>query len=170
MRSDTRIAEKFCWAADAPATRFCIEVWDSGVGIMGDQLPHVFEEYYQGSEGVERGGLGLGLAIVKRLAEILDHKVDVSSTPGKGTAFSIRVPQGQQAHADAPQSRETSDHDDAPFLGTILVIEDEMTVRKALGALLRAKGIRATTVATGIDAVTSDQPARHASRFDIIRL
>src|SRR5262249_11594756 len=47
-----------------------IEVWDSGVGITEDQLPQIFEEYYQGTEGVQRGGFGLGLAIVKRLGEI----------------------------------------------------------------------------------------------------
>ena len=84
-----------------------IEVWDSGVGIIGDQLPRVFEEYYQGSEGSERGGSGLGLAIVRRLADILDHRVDVSSTPGRGTGFSIEVPRGQ-AHADCSRNQSNS--------------------------------------------------------------
>ena len=46
-----------------------IEVWDSGVGITEDQLPHIFDEYYQGTGGAERGGFGLGLAIVKRLGD-----------------------------------------------------------------------------------------------------
>ena len=68
-----------------------IEVWDTGIGIPGDQLPHIFEEYYCDAE---RGGFGLGLAIVRRLGEILDHRVDVRSTPGKGTGFSIEVPRG----------------------------------------------------------------------------
>jgi signal transduction histidine kinase len=70
--------------------RIRIEVWDSGVGIAGDQLPHIFDEYYQGPEGSRRGGFGLGLAIVKRLAEILEHRVDVRSVPGKAPAFSSK--------------------------------------------------------------------------------
>jgi PAS domain S-box-containing protein len=65
-----------------------IEVWDSGgVGITEDQLPHIFNEYYQGTGGTERGGFGLGLAIVKRLGNILGHGIDVRSIPGKGTGF-----------------------------------------------------------------------------------
>ena len=77
-----------------------IEVWDTGIGIPGDQLPHIFEEYYCDPE---RGGFGLGLAIVRRLGEILDHRVDVRSTPGKGTGFSIEVPRGR-AYAGGSES------------------------------------------------------------------
>ena len=47
-----------------------IEVWDSGVGITEDELRHIYDEYYQGADGAERGGFGLGLAIVKRLGGI----------------------------------------------------------------------------------------------------
>ena len=72
-----------------------IEVWDSGVGITEDQLPHIFHEYYQGTGGAERGGFGLGLAIVKRLGEILGHRVEVRSISGKGTRFFIEVPRGR---------------------------------------------------------------------------
>src|SRR5258708_34058315 len=43
-----------------------IEGWDGGVGITEDQLPHIFQEHYQGTDGVERGGFGLGLPIVRR--------------------------------------------------------------------------------------------------------
>ena len=48
-----------------------IEVWDTGIGIPGDKLSHIFEEYYCDAE---RGGFGLGLAIVRRLGEIFDHR------------------------------------------------------------------------------------------------
>src|SRR5258706_2356601 len=68
-----------------------IEVWDSGVGITEDQLPHIFHEHYQGTDGTERGGFGLGLAIVKRLGEVLDHRVEERSILGDGTPFSIQV-------------------------------------------------------------------------------
>ena len=71
-----------------------LEVWDSGVGIAQEQVPHIFQEYYQGAHGTERGGFGLGLAIVRRMGKMLDHRIDVHSTPGRGTGFSIEVPRG----------------------------------------------------------------------------
>jgi signal transduction histidine kinase/CheY-like chemotaxis protein len=138
-----------------------IEVWDSGVGITGDELPRIFEEYYQGSEGSDRGGFGLGLAIVRRLGDILDHKVYVRSTPGRGTGFAIEVPRGQP-HVDATERARTSDHDCDPFRGTVLIIEDETSVRSALHKLLKARGVGVIGVATGNDAVTLiNQHAMH---------
>lgn len=131
--------------------RIRIEVWDSGAGITDNQLPHIFGEYYQGDG--ERGGFGLGLAIVKRLGDTLGHRVDVHSTPGKGTGFSIEVPRGQK-HVDAPQSVRVPDHDGDPFPGTVLVIEDETSVRSSIIRLLKTRGIVAVVVATGNDALT----------------
>jgi PAS domain S-box-containing protein len=127
-----------------------IEVWDTGIGIPGDQLPHIFEEYYCDAE---RGGFGLGLAIVRRLGEILDHRVDVRSRPGKGTAFSIEVPRGQ-AYVGVSESVPTLDFDGEPFRGTVLVIEDETTVRSALNRMLTLSGIGVIGAATVSDAVT----------------
>ena len=128
--------------------RIRIEVWDTGIGIPGDQLPHIFEEYYCDAE---RGGFGLGLAIVRRLAEMLDHRVDVRSTPGKGTAFSIEVPRGQ-ARAEMAESAVASDVDGEIFRGTVLVIEDETSVRSALKQVLTSRGIEVIGVATVSDA------------------
>jgi len=129
-----------------------IEVWDSGVGVADDQLPHIFKEYYQGTEGVARGGFGLGLAIVRRLGEILDHKVDVRSTSGKGTGFSIEVPRGH-ATAQGPLSAWAPDHESSTFRGVLLIIEDETTVRSAINRLLKATGIRAVVAATASEAL-----------------
>ena len=128
--------------------RIRIEVWDTGIGISGDQLPHIFEEYYCDAE---RGGFGLGLAIVRRLGEILDHRVDVRSTPGRGTAFSIEVPRGQ-ARVDVAESTITPDVDGEIFRGTVLVIEDETSVRAALKQVLTSRGMEVIGVATVSDA------------------
>jgi signal transduction histidine kinase/ActR/RegA family two-component response regulator len=130
-----------------------IEVWDTGVGITEDQLQHVFDEYYQGTAGAERGGFGLGLAIVRRLGEVLEHPVDVRSIPGRGTRFSIEVPLGRSAtgvdHANAPVHLR---NEAFPF--SVLAIEDETTVRTALRRFFREKGIKAAIVATAADALT----------------
>ena len=129
-----------------------IEVWDSGIGIAEDQLPLIFEEYYQSADGAERGGFGLGLAIVRRLAKILDHRLGVRSARGRGTGFSIEVPCGQQS-VTTQGSLTSQDHQRDSFAGTILVVEDELSVRTSLNRLLKAKGIGAMVVATGDDAL-----------------
>jgi signal transduction histidine kinase/ActR/RegA family two-component response regulator len=130
-----------------------IEVWDSGVGITEDQLPHIFQEYYQGRGGVEQGGFGLGLAIVKRLGEVLDHRVEVRSTPGKGTRFSIVVPRGRSPVNVPEAAPPVHPHNDA-FLGSVLAIDDEASVRTSLGRLLKARGVEATIVASATEALT----------------
>jgi PAS domain S-box-containing protein len=127
-----------------------IEVWDTGIGIPGDQLPHIFEEYYCDAE---RGGFGLGLAIVRRLGEILGHRVDVRTTPGKGTGFSIEVPRGR-AYVGVSESIPTADVGGELFRGTVLVIEDEASVRSALHRMLTSMGIGVIEAATVSDAAT----------------
>ena len=130
-----------------------IEVWDSGVGITEDELPHIFHEYYQGTGGAERGGFGLGLAIVKRLGEVLDHRVEVRSIAGKGTRFFIEVPLGRSGVKVPEAPPQVHPHKDA-FSGSVLVIEDEASVRSALGRLLKTSGVDATIVATVAEALT----------------
>jgi CheY-like chemotaxis protein/anti-sigma regulatory factor (Ser/Thr protein kinase) len=129
-----------------------VEVWDSGVGIAEDQLSHIFDEYYQGTEGVQRGGFGLGLAIVKRLGEILNHRVAVRSTPGKGTGFSIEVPQGRTNVRKFP-SEPAPVSGSKTFVGNLLVIEDEISVRTAINRLLKVSGIRVTLAASADEAL-----------------
>ena len=130
-----------------------IEVWDSGVGITKDQLPYIFEEYYQGAEGVRRGGFGLGLAIVKRLGNILEHRVDVHSTPGKGTGFSIEVPRAE-IRLNVPERLRRSANDADLLPSNILVIEDETSVRTAVIRFLKFKGIGVIVVARGDEALS----------------
>ena len=129
-----------------------VEVWDSGIGISQDQLSLIFQEYYQGADGAERGGFGLGLAIVRRIGEVLEHRIDVRSTPGKGTAFSIEVPRGSAGSAP-PESLQPPARQEESLPGVILIVEDETSVRTSLSRLLRKKDIRAIAVATAEDAL-----------------
>jgi PAS domain S-box-containing protein len=130
-----------------------IEVWDSGVGITEDELPHIFHEYYQGTGGAERGGFGLGLAIVKRLGNILGHRIDVRSIPGKGTRFFIEVARGQSGVKALEAAPPVQPHHDA-FPRSVLAIEDEASVRSALGRLFKMRKVEATIVARAADALT----------------
>ncbi|HIJ39123.1 MAG TPA: ATP-binding protein [Rhodospirillaceae bacterium] len=67
--------------------RLRVEVWDSGVGIEASGQTPFSTEPMQISSGDH--GRGLGLAIVTRLASLLEHQIQVRSTPGKGTMFAI---------------------------------------------------------------------------------
>jgi signal transduction histidine kinase len=86
-----------------------IEVWDTGIGIPDDQLDSIFQEFHRlpQSSATREVGLGLGLAIVERISRLLGHRVEVSSTPDKGSVFAIEVAlagddlRGQTIHVDA---------------------------------------------------------------------
>ncbi len=67
-----------------------IDVTDSGKGIAEDQLPHIFTRHYQGEKRSD--GLGLGLDIAKRICDRESWKIEVRSEPGKGSTFSIVLP------------------------------------------------------------------------------
>jgi signal transduction histidine kinase len=71
-----------------------IEVWDTGPGIPEKQHSMIFEDFYQLNNPARdwHKGLGLGLAIVDRGARLLGHRVEVRSTVGKGSVFSIKIP------------------------------------------------------------------------------
>ena len=72
-------------------SRISLEVWDTGIGIAQEELPKIFDEFYQvNNPGRDRSrGLGMGLAIVKRLVALMGHELEVKSTPGRGTVFRI---------------------------------------------------------------------------------
>ncbi|MCX7713367.1 MAG: ATP-binding protein, partial [Chthoniobacterales bacterium] len=69
-----------------------VSVEDSGIGIPQDQLPYIFQPFRQGPDSEKRGGSGLGLTITKKLCEILDGNIEVSSSEGKGSCFTFRIP------------------------------------------------------------------------------
>ncbi|VAW04034.1 Sensor histidine kinase [hydrothermal vent metagenome] len=77
-----------------------IQVWDSGYGISENKLDEIFLEFRQLKHHPDHKeqGLGLGLAIVERICRLLDHRLTVRSTPGKGSVFSVTLPLGQQGH------------------------------------------------------------------------
>jgi signal transduction histidine kinase len=68
-----------------------IKVQDTGEGIDPADLPHIWDRFYQG-QSYASGDTGLGLALVKQLTEAMGGAVDVRSTPGEGSCFSIILP------------------------------------------------------------------------------
>ena len=71
-----------------------IRVADSGIGIPQEALPHVFERFYRvdKARSRERGGTGLGLSIASSIVLMHGGAIRVSSTPGEGSTFTVRIP------------------------------------------------------------------------------
>ena len=71
-----------------------ITIEDNGIGIIGEKLPKIFDEYYRTDEAVRhnKSSTGLGLTIVKNVAQRHNITVNVASTPGVGTKFELKFP------------------------------------------------------------------------------
>src|SRR5262249_51457717 len=83
--------------------RCLVVVRDTGVGIPAEHLHGIFDMFHQvdGSDSREHGGVGLGLYIVRKLCEQLDATLDVRSTEGVGTTFTVSLPVAPSATASA---------------------------------------------------------------------
>jgi signal transduction histidine kinase len=78
-------------------TEVMLEVADTGRGISAEFIPRLFDEFSQESIGASRSheGTGLGLTIVKGLVDLLGGRIEVESTPGKGSTFRVYIPRGK---------------------------------------------------------------------------
>ena len=79
---------------DADHKYFYVKVADTGIGIPEDSLEHIFERFFRVDKARSRevGGTGLGLAIAKNVIQMHRGIIDVESTLGEGTTFSMRIP------------------------------------------------------------------------------
>ena len=77
--------------------RAILTVSDTGPGIATEDLPHLFERFYRAdkSRGRAQGRSGLGLAIAKAIVDSHGGTIDVSSPPGQGATFTVRLPAHQ---------------------------------------------------------------------------
>jgi signal transduction histidine kinase len=72
--------------------RATLTVSDTGMGITEDQLPHIFERFWRGTNPTGATGSGIGLAVVAELVRGHDGDITVDSTPGQGTTFVVSLP------------------------------------------------------------------------------
>jgi PAS domain S-box-containing protein len=134
-----------------------IEVWDTGPGIPAESLELIFHDFVQLSNPARQRtrGVGLGLSVARSLAQLLEHSLNVRSTPGKGSVFSVKVP---QARSVAPSAGGDSIPKTVRYTGPpgawILVVEDDPDVMKATSLLLKNLGLRAIEASSGVEAIT----------------
>ncbi|GAB5521255.1 MAG: hypothetical protein RhofKO_35060 [Rhodothermales bacterium] len=82
-----------------------LDVQDTGEGIAAAHLPHIFDRFYQADDSHKHVGTGIGLATLKEVVDLHGGHVEVASTPGSGSRFTIRLPIERRhfealAHAD----------------------------------------------------------------------
>lgn len=149
-----------------------IQVWDSGVGIAANQLDAIFGEFYQvNSTPPPAGGLrglGLGLSIVQRSARLLDARLQVRSTLGRGSMFSITVPRGEPVPM-APLATPSPPASAVRAEGIkrhVLVIDDDAQVLSAMQQLLLAWGHQVWCAADADQAIT--QAIMHGDLIDLV--
>jgi signal transduction histidine kinase/ligand-binding sensor domain-containing protein/CheY-like chemotaxis protein len=138
-------------AADG-ALNIRVEVADTGVGIAPESQAKIFDEFAQEDASTTRrfGGTGLGLAISRQLIELMGGRLDVSSTPGKGSIFSFEL--------SLPLADPSSLMPVAPrsLNGIrVLVVHENAAARMLLGKTLRAWTARPTEVASLAEALSA---------------
>lgn len=151
-----------------------LEVSDTGIGIEADQLDAIFREFHQcKSPGGSKEGFGLGLAIVRRLTDLLDHRIEVDSDPGKGSRFTITLPVVADGATTGTDDEDTDEELSEQASGLVILIEDDVNVADAWGLLLEAEGYRVATAASATETVAllnhlDDQPVLLISDFHLL--
>jgi signal transduction histidine kinase/ActR/RegA family two-component response regulator len=131
--------------------RIRVIVGDTGRGIAAADADRIFHEFFQVESAARDnpGGLGLGLAIVSRIAPLIEASVSVSSTLGRGSAFSLSLPLSERgARASGGESSVNAAPNDA---SQIAVIDDDPSILSAMSALLGAWGYQVAAAETAGD-------------------
>jgi signal transduction histidine kinase/CheY-like chemotaxis protein len=133
-----------------PGKFACLRVADTGCGMSVETMARIFEPFF--TTKAPGKGTGLGLATVRGIAQQHHGWVEVESQPGKGTTFRVYFPaEGESSKAPA------KDTDASEALGgseTILMVEDEPTVRLLARIILERHGYRILEAGSGAAALT----------------
>jgi signal transduction histidine kinase/ActR/RegA family two-component response regulator len=168
--------------ADQGCPRLRFDVTDTGIGINEEHLKRLFHPFTQVDTSSTRrfGGTGLGLCISKRLAEALGGSIEVHSTPGKGSSFSVTIDPGPLDGIRMVENAQDTLLDYVPrttvtapgkteCCGRILLAEDALDNQRLIGLLLKKAGNDVVTVENGEQAVEQASVAwRQGRPFDVI--
>jgi CheY-like chemotaxis protein len=139
-------------AIDEMKGQLRVDVIDTGIGIPSDQQELVFDAFKQQSGHANRfyAGAGLGLSISKRLAEKMNGRIELSSEPGKGSEFSLIIPDVEICKEFIEKSNPFLPTDNVHFEdNTIMVVDDVPFNIMAVEGLLDEMGLEIITAESG---------------------
>ncbi len=143
-------------------------VTDTGIGLTREQMGKLFQDFVQADASTTRkyGGTGLGLAISRRFCQMMGGDITVASEPGKGSTFTIRLPAETGAAQPAAEVREAAvaRPGAAPAgVATILVVDDDATVRETMERYLSREGFAVVTARGGQEGLKLARELRPAA-------
>jgi len=144
-----------------------IQVQDTGIGMTPEQQVRVFQEFSQADESTTRrfGGTGLGLALCRRFVTLLGGEILLSSTPGQGSTFQIRLPKmGERPQTLIGETAQESAQDEG--VTKVLIIDDDAAMRDALSRMLTREGYWVAAASSGQEGLN----LAHALKPHIITL
>ena len=139
-------------AIEAGVEWVTMAVTDTGIGLTPEQMGKLFQDFVQADASTTRkyGGTGLGLAISRRFCQMMGGDITVTSEPGRGSTFTIRLPADGRACQPPPRARAERrcrragvPRPSAP--ATILVVDDDPTVRELIERHLTREGFAVVT-------------------------
>jgi PAS domain S-box-containing protein len=131
------------------ASDLVFQVRDTGIGMTPEQLGRLFEAFSQADASISSkyGGTGLGLTISRRFCQMMGGDITAESTPGTGSTFTVRLPAAQ---ATEEQTSWPPADGRRIGTGTVLVVDDDPSVRNLLGRFLSREGFQVETAADGV--------------------
>jgi CheY-like chemotaxis protein len=143
-----------------------ISISDTGIGMSPEEVGRLFQEFTQADQSTTKrySGTGLGLALCRRFTELLGGQIRVESEVGKGSTFHVKLPllSGTASHLPAWSESPTASEN----RGTILVIDDDFTMRDALSRLLTKAKFWVAVATNGVDGLKM----AHSLHPDVITL
>ncbi|MBD3868139.1 MAG: response regulator [Acidobacteria bacterium] len=153
----TQPGGKIILSASPRGRDLVVRVSDNGIGIPAEDLPNIFQEFYQvdGTYTRKHQGTGLGLALVRRMIELHGGTVDVESQPDQGSTFTMVFPDCVRIQAASARAEQAVQAAVEPtFAGaTVLVVEDNPVNMKLARNVLKARKFEVLEATSGEAAV-----------------
>lgn len=130
-----------------------LTVADNGAGMEKDVLTQVFTPYYTKDNGWHAARKGIGLTLAQNIVDSHGGTIDVWSTPGKGSAFSINLPLEKHAVEQDPFNFRAASPSVSPQKNTLLIVDDEPMVLDVMKSMVNALGYNALTAQNEIEAI-----------------
>lgn len=140
--------------ANYSQNRLNLEIQDSGIGIPPENLPYIFDRFYQVNDELQRNyeGTGVGLALVKELLNIMNGRITVESEVGRGTKFTVTLPcepvEIKRSFQVKAMAKEIPNHSiinqkneqkviDEGNKGVLLIVEDNTDMRAYISSIFK---------------------------------